>query len=1318
MIKAALRSVLRHRIALAAIASIGLGWGGFEAAIRSDWFLDALRHNAIAKLEQALGETVLIDEVRLGDSRLEFEINGLELRTADDLAAAPLLSVPHAAATLGWRSLLGGVTVLESLSLRDPVLNVTVADDGPAIFGQAPQESLITGLAVRRFELDGGQLVWNGRSYGLEFRGTGLRVETRFDPETQRHTIDAELRDPQVGSAGAFVLAGSTVSVSAVADTTGIEIMSAEAHGQDLSAQLRGTIRGGTGLSARCVFSLRSAVAPLAGLIGYEDLGLLGTLVASGEVEWDGAEGAVMYSGGFAASSVSSSALELDLSLAGRFSGNETSVELANLEGAALGGSLQAQATINSPWLEPQLTSNGSVSGVALASIAAATGSPAPAWGGSVDAEFDLSGANLRDLQANMRLDVAPTAQPSTLPVSGDASLHFSSATGRVAVNGFSLATPNIRASGNGSFAAAGGGELSVDVEIDSKQALERILAALRIVSQLPPTAPDGRYAYQGSLNWGPEPIASATLSGDFSIEDLKLGGQRWDHLALQGVLSPDRIDVTEGRMVDGSGDLRFGGSLPLHERGALDVAIFATGIDARKLALASGFPLPLEGLVAMEASLAGTQSEPVATGRIAVEAPTFFGERFDGLEAEVRYDPRGFELRNASLDRGQSRLAVSASMSGQTGEARFDMQSNSWPLEEFTWARALAPGITGALRFDLRASGPPTLTGPLGSLELAGTWEVSDLRREGLEFGDWSGSVSSALGDESIRLDWRADLFDGTFRGDATLQRQAGPASYNGSLQFDSLSTQRLAEFLELPSGTPQGVLVGRAGFGGVVGSAGTFEMNGTIERAEISLPSPGGEPHLISNVFPLRWGIKDGDLRFDSMALTGPDTDFRIDGVVSLEGDRPVDVSIDGDVDLRLLDGFAGGIQTVGTSRIGVRILGTLDDPSLEGSVELADASVGSPGLPIQLSNINGDIAFQGSQGRITRLTATSGGGTVQVSGVTSYRDSEFEYRLQASADDVRLNYPSHVTSVIDAELAWAGAGGRSILNGNIVIERMSTASDLSFADLFSSLQVSGGSLDPSPLLEGLQLNVHVGAVQQLPIETTLVRDVQADFDLDFVGTLANPSLVGAIQIVQGELRMLGTHYRINRGEIRFIDALQAEPVLNVELETRIRDVDLALVLSGPGRNLDLSYRSDPPLPFHDLVDLVAVGKEPTVDPSIASRRRIEQQSLVQTGADNILSQAIARPVSKRLQRFFGVSRLKVDPQVGGLESNPSARLSTEQQIADDITLIYSYDLSSAQQQAIRLEWNPDRNWSFIVTRDQNGLLGSDVLYKLRLR
>ena len=1318
MIRAALGSLLRHKVATAAIGLSALGWGGFEAGIRSDWFLDALRRGAIAQLERASGGMVSIDELRFGDSRLTFEIAGLEVRSGQRATDAPLLSIPYASAQLGWRTLLGDVTVLESLSVRDPVLDLAFGEGGWVNLGQASGQALSSGIAIHRFELAGGQVVWNGRPYDLEFRGSGLNVEMTFDPSLQQYTIDAELGEPQLGSSGSVALSGTTVSLSAVADKAGIEIRNAEIRGEDLSAQVRGTVRGQQQPFAKCIYSLRSEIAPLTMLAGFPELGLVGSLEVSGELEWDGGQGALLYSGGFTTASIGGSALQADLSITGTFSGNESGIALASPGGSVLGGGLRAQATIDAPWSAPRLNSQGSLSDIALEQIATATGSSALPWSGLVEADFEVSGTVPHNLQAKLGLRVQPTIQPSKLPVGGEAALLFSGADQNIAVESFSIETPNIQASGDGDVSVTAGGELQVEVTVDSRQALGRILAALNTSARLPSTAPDGRYSYQGSLNWEPDPLASVDMSGDFAIEDFIWGGERWNDLALRGKLGSDRLDVLSGRLADAGGELHLRGSLPLLEDGALNLALSATAMDAGKLARASGFTLPIEGKLAMQVSMTGSQSEPTATSSIAVDAPTFLGERFDRLEAELYYAAGGYELRNATLERGKSRLGVTATLSGQTGEAQLGMESNHWPLEEFTWASALAPSITGTLRFDLQAAGPPTMMGALGALQLDCTWEVSDLRRDGLEFGDWNGTVRSQRDAESVQLAWMAEVFDGTFRGDASLWSQIGPSSYNGQIEFNNLSTQRLAEFLDLPTGTPEGSLTGKAGFGGVVGSEGTFELNGTVERAEISLPSVDGEPHLISNVFPLRWGVRDRDLRFDSMALTGPNTDFRIDGTISLEGDRSLDVSIDGGVNLRLLEGLTTGVETAGILKIGMRIEGTLDEPSLEGEVEFADASVGAPGMPIRLNDINGAIAFQGGQGKITRLSATSGGGTVEFSGVTAYRAAEFEYRIHADAKQVRINYPSHITSVIDGDLTWAGAGGRSILNGNVVISRMFTASNLSFADLFASLHQPEGSLTPSPLLEGLQVNVHVGAIQQLPIETTLVRDIEADFDLDLVGTLASPSLVGEIQIAQGELRMLGTHYRINRGEIRFIDALRAEPVLNVELETRIRDVDLALVLSGPGRNLDLSYRSDPPLPFHDLVDLVAVGKEPTVDPSIASRRRIEQQSLVQTGADNILSQAISRPVSKRLQRFFGVSRLKVDPQVGGLESNPSARLSTEQQIADDITLIYSYDLSSAQQQAIRLEWNPDRKWSFIVTRDQNGLLGSDVLYKLRLR
>jgi translocation and assembly module TamB len=141
--------------------------------------------------------------------------------------------------------------------------------------------------------------------------------------------------------------------------------------------------------------------------------------------------------------------------------------------------------------------------------------------------------------------------------------------------------------------------------------------------------------------------------------------------------------------------------------------------------------------------------------------------------------------------------------------------------------------------------------------------------------------------------------------------------------------------------------------------------------------------------------------------------------------------------------------------------------------------------------------------------------------------------------------------------------------------------------------------------------------------------------------------------------------------------------------------------------------------------LFNLIALARSPTTDPVLASQQTIQQQSLIQGGGNAVLYRTLTNPATagsgrggQRLQRFFGVSRLKVDPRGGGAEFNPGARISTEQQIARDLTLLYSYDLSEAQQQVVRVEWTPVRQWSFIVTRDENGLVGADVVFKKRLR
>jgi translocation and assembly module TamB len=148
-----------------------------------------------------------------------------------------------------------------------------------------------------------------------------------------------------------------------------------------------------------------------------------------------------------------------------------------------------------------------------------------------------------------------------------------------------------------------------------------------------------------------------------------------------------------------------------------------------------------------------------------------------------------------------------------------------------------------------------------------------------------------------------------------------------------------------------------------------------------------------------------------------------------------------------------------------------------------------------------------------------------------------------------------------------------------------------------------------------------------------------------------------------------------------------------------------------------LNVTYRSDPPLQFSDIVALLATGRAPASDVSLTARQSASAQGWQQLGASALVGQALANPVSGRLQRFFGVSRIKIDPQLTGIE-NPQARLTLEQQVTPDITFTYITNVTRSNPQVVRIEWSLNRTWSVVAVRDESGIFGVDIYYKKRLR
>jgi translocation and assembly module TamB len=310
--------------------------------------------------------------------------------------------------------------------------------------------------------------------------------------------------------------------------------------------------------------------------------------------------------------------------------------------------------------------------------------------------------------------------------------------------------------------------------------------------------------------------------------------------------------------------------------------------------------------------------------------------------------------------------------------------------------------------------------------------------------------------------------------------------------------------------------------------------------------------------------------------------------------------------------------------------------------------------------------------------------------------------------------------VSTVADANLSLTGTSSRSMLSGTVTIQRTGFNPQSDFSSLIA--QSSEPVETPAArtgLLGGLHFDIQVNTANDLQLQSSLAQDLQAEANLQLRGTFSNPALLGRINITRGQIVFFGTKYTVNQGSVTFFNPLRIEPIIDVALETKARGVDVTLTISGPLHHLNLTPSSDPPLAFNEIVALLATGRAPTGDPTLLAQQNSTPQSWQQAGASTLLGQAIASPVAGRLQRFFGVSSLRIDPTIsGGVENNPQARLTLEQQVTRDITFTYITNVTTSNPDVVRVEWSFGRNWSAVALREENGMFGVDFYYKKRFK
>lgn len=1308
--------------AVALLLAIGAGFGVF--AVRSGWLREKVRERVVAEAEKATGGKVEIAALRFDWKTLTAGIDGLVVHGSEPSNAAPLLSVKRV--TIGFKvlSFVDRRFNVERVETEGPQVDVIIQDDGstnlPRPKVKKNASDTILALKIGRFSVANGTLAIEHAGRGKEVtswsaRGRNLTAQVTYDSRGPRYQGDIALAPLDFVWDGVQVAAQVTAHASM--EKTRLSVSKATLKTSQSEVDLSNLlVNGFTSPVTTAEYNARISLAEADRVFHLVNFQHTGTVNSAGTLRLisarDYAVDGVLRGSGIGYGPVRNMGVSANVSI------TPDKALVTALVVSALGGELRGQGEVRN--LE-NFSLRGNLrhfDARVLAGLGGLTNLPYDGiFSGPFDASGKLQEPGFHHLTAAATFDVSPAE--GNMPLHGSIAAKYDGATRTAELGRSWIELPHTRLD----VAGVPGQHLDVQFQSRDLHDLDPALGARRLPAGL---EQDGAVSFNGAIAGA---LRDPRIAGHATARNAYWQGQRIDSLA--GDFTAMRTQATVSNMALNSKDLhaRITGSVSLvdwkpTDASALNANVGVTDADAaRLLAMIDEKRVPLSGTLNATAQVGGTMTDLHATADLTLTRGRIYDEPFDRIAGRAQYLNSGAQLLTATVDAGRKHLNANLRFD-HPDKLTFNISSNQIPLPDVALVRRTEPDLKGAVL--LKTDGVVRIgSRHFDILELNG-----DIRANGLALG------TNALGDSHLTAETKNGILTAHFdsnaaksaiHGDGTV-RLAGDYPLTGKLTISNLELSSVAAALRGRIGDPKrwnldGSAAGEITLSGPVGTPRQITAAIDITQFEVHPLTVTGLAKNIPNLSlrnsgPVHAVFANSQVKIESAHFTAPSTDLRVSGAIALNSASPFDLRIAGNVNLGLIQTWNSDLTSSGELVINAGLRGTLDNPDFTGRAEIQKADFHYADFSNGLANTNGIIVFNKQRATIQSLSGDSGGGKLNATGFVSITEGLLAFRLEARTQNVRVRYPAGVSTISDAAITLAGTAARSQASGTVVVKRVSInpRSDMS-AILAGAAQPMKTAAANTGFLANMNLDVQIETSPDVAFETSVAQSLDADANLRLRGTGAAPAVLGRINVTQGELVFFGNKYTINQGAISFSNPARIDPVLNVALETRSRGVDVTITVDGPINNLHASYRSDPPLQFADIVALLATGRSPT-DPTLATQNTGQSQNLQQLGASALLGEAISSPAGGPLQRFFGVSKVKLDPQLTGITGVPEARLTVEQQVSPEILFTYISDVSSTSTQLIRVEWDFSRKWAAIVTRDEDGYVGVDFAFRKRFK
>jgi translocation and assembly module TamB len=787
--------------------------------------------------------------------------------------------------------------------------------------------------------------------------------------------------------------------------------------------------------------------------------------------------------------------------------------------------------------------------------------------------------------------------------------------------------------------------------------------------------------------------VSDPTLDAQLSLKPLELSGTRLQSVSGHVRANSSALSINDGSIVsERQGRMTFSGQTRLvhgspDPNGPLSLDARIDQLSAAELQHLARVDYPVQGLLNGEIHVTGSQLHPQAHGHLELAKAQVYGEPLNALSVKSTADMQTIRL-DADAQAAAGSLTAHVEYAPSSRQFKISANSRQLTLEKIAALQNSMQDVSGQLAADISGSG--TIEDP----QLSGRLQIPELHVQGETFHQVEANLDIRNKHSELKL--QSNVEKTQLQATASVELTPG---YPANIALDT-------------GKVPIGPLLSKFMSPSQQGASGEFEVHAKVHgplqtpvqlegSAEIPMLRLQAQNIALANAGPVKINYRAGVLEIAAAELKGERTDIRLSGTIPVQGNANMKATLNGNVDLAILQPWTNGGHSAGRATIQLNAQGPKSKPTVDGNVKVQDAAYTSDAVLVGVESLNADVSIAGNRINVSRLSAKAGGGNVTVTG-TAFYGSTSQFNLAMKADSVRIRQ-SGVRSVLSGDLSWNGTTESSTLAGRVVVDKLAFNQGSDLSEILAGFGDDSTVSEPSAFARGVKLNVSVQSSQNLNLASSQLS-MSGSADLMARGSVAVPVILGRVALTGGEVFFLGKRFEIDNGTIAFSNPARTVPVVNLHVKTTVEQYNITAIISGPVDRLKTTYTSDPSLPTADIINLLAFGQTTAESASKGA-------TPASVGAESAVASAVGGQVASRVQSLTGISQLTLNPLAGN--QNPGSQVAIQQRVTGNLLLTFSTDVTTTQNQSVQIQYQVQKNVSVSVLRDQNGGYGIDMRY-----